>query len=340
MGKTEHRLPAVNPEIDLSICLVNVDSREMTLRCLRSIEENTHGIRYEIILVDNASTDGSAERIGREFPSVQMIRIPQLQGFSANSNAAIRRSVGRYVLLLNNDTSIGDDAFTGLVRFMDQQPACGAAGGRLRNPDGTLQFNSGRRRPNLFTYVCDQLLLKYAFPKSRLFGYEYLPYRCYFGPPLPVDVLSGACMLVRRKVLETVGLLDEGYILYFEDIEWSLRIGQAGWQLYYVPYVSITHYGDETISRVRTRGRIEEYKSAVRFFRTRLAAGPFRLAVIRLFRVVSLIERMVLYTFLALHPARRKIARENIRSCWQVIRWHLTQERQDLATTMPAPREG
>jgi GT2 family glycosyltransferase len=336
MDKTAERLPAVNPEIDLSICLVNVNSREMTLRCLRSIEEHTEGVPYEIILVDNASKDGSAEQIGREFPSVQIIRFAQLQGFSANSNAAIRRSVGRYVLLLNNDTSIGDDALTRLVRFLDQHPACGAAGGQLRNPDGTLQFNSGRRRPNLYTYVCDQLLLKYAFPKSRLFGYEYLPYRRYFGPPIPVDVLPGACMLVRREVLETVGLLDEGYVLYYEDIDWSLRIGQAGWQLYYVPHATITHYGDQTISRVRTRGRIEEYRSAVRFFRTRLAAGPFRLALIRLFRLVSLFERMFLYTFMALHPARRELARENVRSCWQVIRWHCTRERRERATATPS----
>ena len=335
--QVDNGLRPINPEVDLSICLVNVNARELTLQCLRSIYDYTSGIRFEVIVVDNASTDGSAEQIKRAFPSVQIIRVPQLQGFSSNSNLAIRQGVARYVLVLNNDTTIHDDAFTGLVTFMDEHPACGAAGCQLRNPDGTLQFVSARRKRNLYTYVCIQLLLQETFPKSRLFGREYLPYPQYFGPPIEVDVLSGACMVVRREVLETVGLLDEEYYLYCEDIDWSLRIKQAGWQIYYVPHISVTHLGNQTISKTRVRGRIEEYRSLVRYFRKFRAVGSITLAFIRLVRVISLLERMLLWGFLYLHPDKRETARQNIRACWEVIMWHFAREKQEIADISVVP---
>jgi hypothetical protein len=339
------------PSPDLSICLVNIDSAELTRACLRSIYQNAAGVHLEVILVDNsppqttpdyrdtgrfASRSNDTEQLVHEFTSVQVIRVPELQGFAANNNLAIRKSTGRYILLLNNDTIVQSNVLGGLVEFMDEHPECGAAGCQLRHPDGSLQFSSARNKPSLYSYLCAQFLLQPTFPRSRLLAPEYLPYPEYFGTPTRVDVLSGACMLVRRRAFEAVGLLDEHYYLFYEDVDWSLRLGQAGWQLYYLPHLSIIHIGGGTTARARAMARIEEHKSAVLYFLKFWSATPATLALVRLVRLVSLMERLLLFVSLSLWPQKREKARYLVRSCWEALRWHLTDERREIADLVSA----
>lgn len=227
--------------VDISICIVNSNSIGLLVPCLKSLRARTVGVTYEVIVVDNNSADGTVRTIRENFPWVTLVESKETLGYTPNMNNALRRAGGRYVGLLNDDTELVSDAFSQMVGFLDEHADYGATSPRLLNPDGTFQI--GPRGPSTFwTLACWELKLYRLFPKSRLLsGFEMT----YWDPTKPCDIqtMSGACIVVRRDVLGTVGLLDEHIVVGPDDCDISYRICAAGWRLHYAGDVAVIHHG-------------------------------------------------------------------------------------------------
>jgi len=260
---------------DLSICLLTREARALLRDCLHSIAEHTRAITYEIIVVDNGSRDGTRDMLHAEFPHVRVIANEQNAGFTRASNQAIRASAGRYVLLLNNDTLILPDAFDRLVAFADAHPEIGVVSPQVLNRDGTLQKQCRRSFATPWDLFCYFSGLATLFPRSRWFG-RYLMTYMPADATYPADAVSGSCMLIRRAVLDQIGLLDERFFAYQEDTDFCFRARQAGWQVYYFHEARIIHFGGQGGSRVEPyRSIIEWHKSYFRYYRKNLARRYF-----------------------------------------------------------------
>lgn len=227
----------------LSVIVCSYKVRELLRDCLNSIYQ-AGGIdagELEVIVVDNASGDGSVEMVHREFPTVRLIANEDNRGFSKANNQALRIARGRYLLLLNPDMVVLDDALALLTDFMDEHPAAGVCGGDGLSPELISQPQFTRAIPTPLVALYHFLGLDRFFPKSRRFGrYNYT-----FADRtkiLEVEAVSGSCMLVRRTAMEQVGLLDERFPMYAEDLDWCLRFSQADWKLYYVPAARFVHH--------------------------------------------------------------------------------------------------
>ncbi len=231
--------------MQLSVVLLSYNTCALTEQALHSVRAATEGIEAEIFVVDNASHDGSADMVERAFPDVHLLRNTSNTGFAAGNNVALRQVRGRYVLLLNTDTIVRVDTFRHLVDFMDRHPEAGAAGCKILNPDGTLQLDSRRGFPTPLAAFCKMSGLSRFFPNHLTIA----RYNMTFLDPeecAEVDVLSGSCMLVRKEAMDEVGLLDEDYFMYGEDIDWCYRIHRAGWKIFYTPSTEIVHFRGES----------------------------------------------------------------------------------------------
>ncbi len=262
---------------DLSIIIVNWNTRELLADCLESVvrsqESGVRGQRKEdltpdpcpliteVFVVDNASTDGSAAMVREQFPWVHLIENRENAGFARANNQGIAAATGRYVLLLNPDTEVHPGALAALVSFMDAQPQAGACGARLLNADGSLQpschpmLTPGREFWRLV--FLDRLWLRATYPVRH---WDAITSR-------RVEAIKGACLLLRRAALDHVGLLDESYFIYTEEVDLCYRLAQAGWELWYVPAAAITHYGEASSRQVAEAMYIQLYRSKVQFYR-------------------------------------------------------------------------
>jgi hypothetical protein len=289
---------------DLSISIVTGDNGAQALDCLRSLFAHAGGLSLEVFVLDNASGDGSAERIAASFPRVNLIRSSTRAGFATNHNTVMARCAGRYMMLLNDDTIIQPGALAALVGFMDQHAAAGAAGAALLNPAGTPQ-----RSFDIFPTPLYEALRPLSSCWRR---YPATPQQ-----PLAVDSVSGACMLVRRAVLSQVGLLDPDFDpLYSEEVEWCYRLKRAGWQVYHVPAARVVHLGSQTMNRLPLNRIDRLYEKKLLFFRkhgTPSSARQFKY----LLWAASLGKLSV---WSLLFPLKRRAAAAQIRTHWHVAR--------------------
>ncbi|OGC04017.1 hypothetical protein A2276_05310 [candidate division WOR-1 bacterium RIFOXYA12_FULL_43_27] len=223
---------------DLSIIIVNTNNKKILGECLASIYQNTLKVSFEIIVTDNGSIDGSQEMIKSDYPQVRLIENKENAGFIRASNQGLRTAKGRYRMLLNDDTITKDSAFDKMIDFMDQNPSIGALGPKLLNVDGTIQRQGG------------------------LFGKKfYLSQR-----PVPVDFVIGACLMVRKEVIDKVGLMDEKLFFYNDDLDWCMSIRKAGWKVYFYPDAEIVHYGGLSSKRVFNRRLfVEGFRGGIYF---------------------------------------------------------------------------
>ncbi|MBV9774121.1 MAG: glycosyltransferase family 2 protein [Gemmatimonadetes bacterium] len=238
--------PGARPDAsrpDLSVVIVNRNTRGLLHDCLHSIRRLPDPVRLELILVDNGSTDGSVEMVEEEFPDARLIRNPTNTGYAYPNNQGLSVSHGRYVLLLNSDTVLHPGALGRLVEFMDAHPEAGACGPALQYPDGSLQ-RSCYSLPSPRTYLSRMLALDELFPRSRVFGNQHLGFD--HRHTAPVEALLGAALLCRREVLETVGALDERFRIHYNDFDWCRRILDAGWRIYFVHDASVVHHSAAT----------------------------------------------------------------------------------------------
>jgi hypothetical protein len=264
---------AVNPGagLDLTICIVNWNTCADLRRALESVFARAGEARFEVIVVDNASADGSPAMVRREFPAVRLIMNRFNRGFAAANNEALRRARGRYRLLLNSDTIVHPGAFAELVKFTDAHPDAGAVGLRVLNPDGTLQY-SCRRFPRLATGLFRKVPLGRLIPDNR-WNREYLMSDWAHDTVREVDWVSGAAMCLRAEALAQVGLLDEEYFMYCEDVDWCYRARRAGWKIYYLPRAVVTHVVGRSTDLRPLRMVREFHRSMIRFYWKHYARG-------------------------------------------------------------------
>lgn len=226
---------------DVSIIIVNFNTRQLTLDCLASVYVSQTSYQYEVIVIDNASHDGSVEAIREVYPDVELIANQNNTGFAVANNQGMEVAKGRYILLLNSDTVIQPNTLHTMIYFMDRHPEMGASGCKVILPDGSLDKACKRGFPT------PSASFYYAFGISRLFPDrpKFNQYQLGHLSPddeYPVDCLVGAFMLVRRETIDQVGGLDETFFMYGEDIDWCYRIKEAGWGIFYYPRTYIVHY--------------------------------------------------------------------------------------------------
>jgi hypothetical protein len=262
--------------LDLAIVILNYNTAGLLRDCLHSLRESRHDLTVSVFVVDNASQDGSVALVQGEFPNVELIANPANIGFSAGNNVALRRlgfgedtggdvtKLPRYVLLLNPDTIVPPTALADMVRFMDDHPRVGVAGPRVRRPDGSLDRACRRSFPTPTVSFYRMVGLSRLFPKSRRFNaynLEYLPEDAVH----PVDSVVGAYMQLRAQTILDVGLLDERFFMYGEDLDWAKRIKDAGWEIWYNGAVEITHV-KEAASSQSAKARVDFYEAMWLFY--------------------------------------------------------------------------
>jgi len=248
----------------LTVIIVNYNVKSFLKTALISIYKGLQGIKSQIIVVDNCSADGSIEMLKNEFPQVELIANDSNLGFSKANNLAIARSESEYICLINPDTLIRENVFHICLEFMDANPETGAAGGRITNPDGTLQLACRRSIPTPWIAFTKFSGLGRIFPHSKLFGKYNLTYLDE-NSISEVEALSGSFMFVRKKTIEDVGLLDENFFMYGEDLDWCLRIKQEGWKIHYLPAAEIIHYKGKS-SQTRSLNSTFVFYNAMRIF--------------------------------------------------------------------------
>lgn len=265
---------------DLGVVILNWNTRDLLRKCLETVFASTAtdggAFTYHVVVVDNASTDGSADMVAAEFPQAQLIRNSDNIGYPAGNNVGLRalgfRNGGRananaprYALLLNPDTEVPPTAFYEMTRFMDGRPDVGVAGPKLILPDGSLDKAAKRGFPTPLVSLYHFAGLAKLFPNSRRFGRYNMT---FIGDDeeAEVDSVVGAYMQLRREAVEAVGLLDERFFMYAEDIDWAYRIQKAGWKIIYHPQVVVKHV-KRAASRQSQRAQTEFWRAMLLFYR-------------------------------------------------------------------------
>jgi N-acetylglucosaminyl-diphospho-decaprenol L-rhamnosyltransferase len=281
---------------DLAVVVVNHDAGPHLDRCLRSVLGAAGGLALEVVVVDNASTDGS-ERAAAAVPGVRLIANPDNRGFSAAANQGIRATRAPWVFLLNPDAEVRAGTLAALVERAERDPRVAVVGPLLRNADGTV-YPSGRRVPSLVEAVGHAFLSPFwpGNPFTRRYRIEDWDRRTEREVPW----VSGAAMLLRREAVEEVGLLDEGYFLYFEELDLCTRLRERGWRVLFTPVLEVLHEGGVSTGRSR-RTHLIHSRSAYRYFAKHRARG-WRRALLPLARA-ALRARAEL---VALRDARRR----------------------------------
>jgi N-acetylglucosaminyl-diphospho-decaprenol L-rhamnosyltransferase len=306
--------------IDLTVVIVNWNVRDLLRRCLQSIEAEASqafgGFALEIVVVDNASTDGSVEMVRAEFPNVRLIANDKNRGFTVANNQGLALGQGRYLLLLNPDTEVTGGALATMVRSMDGHPEIGALGPQLRYPDGSLQ-SSRRRFPTFATALVESTVVQEWWGDNRVL-------RRYYMADTPddaiqsVDWLVGACLLVRRQAYEQVGGLDEDFFMYSEEMDWCRRIKDAGWLVVYLPTATVVHHEGRSSEQVIPARHIHFQSSKVRYFRKH--HGSFQAEVLRWFLLSTYVYQLGREGLKWLVGHKRPLRAERVRAYRQVLR--------------------
>jgi len=319
-------------KIDLSIVIVNWNVRDLLRQCLHSIlneadpvpdhpgvwslrSEEVAACRFEIIVVDSASSDDSVDMLRQEYPNVRLYASESNLGYAGGNNLGIRESQGQHVLLLNPDTKVVGDALSTMTTYLEAHPGVGALGPQLRYADGNIQ-PSRRRFPSLGTALIESTFLQKWFP-------NHLVLHRYYVLDLPDDAISqvdwvnGSCILVRREVIEQVGLLDDAYFMYSEELDWQKRMRAAGWQIVYLPTAQVIHYEGKSSEQVRALTHIRFSRSKVRYFHKH--NGSFAGWVVRVWLLLNYVYEWAVEALKWAVGHKRELRRERMRAYCQVL---------------------
>jgi GT2 family glycosyltransferase len=304
--------------VDLTVIIVSWNVRGLLRRCLCSLIPALAPLKRgsEIIVVDNASTDGSPEVVASEFPGVQLILNAENRGFTAANNQGLAVSQGRTLLLLNPDTEVLGEALATMVEYMEAHPQVGALGPQLRCPDGSLQ-SSRRRFPTLATALVESTVIQERWHDNRILRRYYMA-DTPDDAVQPVDWVVGACVMVRRETFEEVGGLDEGYFMYSEEMDWCHRIKDAGWEVIYLPTATVIHHEGKSSEQVVPARHIYFQSSKVRYFRK--VHGPVQGELVRAFLLATYLYQVVREGLKWLVGHKRPLRAERVRAYWQVLR--------------------
>ena len=307
-----------NPMV--SVIIVSWNTRDILLQCLASL--NAEACRYpmEVIVVDNASSDGSADAVATSYPQVRLIRNTENSGFAKANNQGICVSTGRYLCLVNSDVKVLPHCITRLVDFCETHQGVGMAGPRIIGGDGKLQ-RSCRGFPTVWNMFCRALALDTIFPKLKLFtGYALL--HSPQETPGPVDILTGCFWLVRREALEQVGGLDESFFMYGEDMDWCKRFWLQGWHLMFIPEAEAIHYGGASSSNAPVRFYIERQRADLQYWKKHHSAIG-----VACFFAISCLHQLLRATGYSvaglLRPKGRETSRSKVNRSVACLKWLL-----------------
>lgn len=305
--KPEVRKRSETSVVDMSIVLVCWNNKAYLDPCLKSLFEGGLRSSFDVVVVDNGSTDGSQQMLGEKYPQVKLIQNTGNVGLGKASNQGIEATTGRYVLLLNNDTLVNGPALDVLVEFLDGHPEAGAAAGKLLNPDGS--FQSGYAP---FSTLLEEFLIATHIGELLWTGYPS------YGDSNEIRAtgwMSSACLLVRRAALDRIGLLDESYFIYGDEADLQYRLNKAGWKVYFLPNSSIVHFGGRSMDRWKRRKMV--YRGKMMFYQKNY--GFVSTLLLRtLFFVMSLLKLLVWCIGFFL-PNRNAQAKKELRSNLDVL---------------------
>ncbi|MGA2285184.1 MAG: glycosyltransferase family 2 protein [Dehalococcoidia bacterium] len=252
--------------MDISIVIVSYNGREHLRRCLASLLAHPPAAEREVIVVDNDSADGSADMVAPDFPGVRLLRMRRNLGFAAGANRGIREATGEALVLLNPDSEIEVDPFAPMLAYLREHVEAGIVAPRLLNPDGSLQL-SCRRFPTFSVALFNRYsLFTRLFPHNR-YSRQYLLSDWQHDSISEVDWVSGACLMVRRSLLEPIGLLDEGYFMYIEDVDLCQRVHRAGAKVVYYPAVSVIHHIGQSSRTLPSRSIVARHRSMWHYYK-------------------------------------------------------------------------
>ncbi|OGO26632.1 MAG: hypothetical protein A2W33_06850 [Chloroflexi bacterium RBG_16_52_11] len=295
----------------LSVIIVSWNTRNLLENCLDSILTNPPASPFEIWVVDNASTDESPRMVRERYPQVRLVENPENVGFARANNEAIQRCVGKYVLMLNPDTLAESRELETLVDFLDKHPKAGAAGAKVLMPDGSLQISS-HPRPTLSRELWRMFHLDTLLPYA-----EYPLTKWETNQAQEVDALMGACLMLRKEVLDQVGYLDEDFFIYSEEVDLCHRIQRAGWHLYWVPQAQVVHFGGQSTQQVPKEMFLNLYQSKIKYFRKQYGSLTAQIYVMIL--MIAALSRIILAPFVFFEQSSRRRKHLALVDCY----WHL-----------------
>lgn len=303
--------PEIDQRFDMSVILVCWNNKSYLDPCLQSLYESHLKSAFDVVVVDNGSTDGSLEMLREKFPEVLIIENGHNVGLSKASNQGIEATSGKYILLLNNDTIVNKAALDSMVDYLNEYKEAAAVGGKLLNGDGSFQGGYAK-----FSTLKEEFLIATGL------GYLFAPgYPSHYDAdrPLQVGWLSSACLLIRRAALDKIGLLDEQYFIYGDEADLQYRLKEAGWQVIYLPEATTIHFGGRSMNRWKRRKMV--YRGKMLFYSKNYK--KWRTFILRvLFGVISVLKAIV-WSFLYLAPKWRERAGKELRSNRDVIKLSL-----------------
>jgi GT2 family glycosyltransferase len=299
---------------DITVVIVNWNTKELLLECLSRIYETLDSPAYEVFVVDNASVDGSVAAVRKRYPGVNLIVNPKNFGYAAACNQALRQMKGRYALLLNTDALPEKGAVKHLFDFMEKTPSAGMACAQLLHSDGRCQ-NSVAPFPSWVMLLTNEGILRALFP-SRFTGKRRAE-----TDPVEVDSCIGACMIVRKSAMDAVGLLDERYFFFFEETDWALRMHGAGWKIFFVPKAEVIHRQGQSVG-FGVESRKLFYRARYAYFQKWYPQGFLAIYAVVFFRLLVNAVLTALGVFLTLGLAGG--LRRRLGVYLKLIAWHLT----------------
>jgi N-acetylglucosaminyl-diphospho-decaprenol L-rhamnosyltransferase len=286
---------------DLAVVIVSYNVEGLLRACLRSLPAAADGLAYAVFVVDNASADGTVEMVRREFPDADLTANVENAGFARANNLALARADARYYLLLNPDTGPEPGSLRKLAAFMDAHPEAGACGPMLLNSDGSLQRNGAKFPTLLRDFLAVTGLRRLAMRRYELalgYGREDFDMLC------EVDQVSGACLLVRGETMRQVGLLDERFFMFYEEVDWCYRIKRAGWKVYYVPEARVKHHWMGSVRQVSKQMTSRLFRSQLLYYRK--TSGPLTVLGVRAVMALGLLKNHLLHAGVAVKRALRR----------------------------------
>lgn len=298
--------------VDLSIIIVSWNVADLLSACLDSIRAS---LSTEIIVVDSASSDGTPDMLRTRYPDVKLLAQTENVGFTRGNNIGLQAAQGRYLLLLNPDTEVIGDALEQMVAYLDAHPEVGIVGPHTLNSDGSHQ-STRRRFPTLAVGVFESTWMQGYAPQGLLDR--------YYVRDLPddgtyeVDWVQGSALMARREVYQQIGGLDEGFIMYSEELDWCKRAKQAGWRVVYLGHAKITHHGGKSSEQAGGRRHIHFQQSKLRYFRK--YHGALAAQALRLFLLASYGLQLAQEWLKGALGHKRALRQERVRAYWQVLR--------------------
>ena len=303
----------------ISVIIVSWNAKLYLLDCLHSLSGNAASQHsMEIIVVDYASSDGSPEAVCQQFPDVRLIRNNDNFGFAKANNIGIGISHGEYICLINSDVVVKEGCFDNMIAYMDDHPEIGILGPRILDKHGNIQ-RSCMGFPTVWNTLSRALALDTLFPGSRLFGGQLMTFWAH-DSIMPVDVINGCFWMVRRSALAQVGLLDERFFIYAEDVDWCKRFNETGWQVVFFPDSQAVHFGGASSANSPVRFILERYKADLQYWRKHHSL-PARIAFFLSLWIHNMVRMAGEAVKYIVKPSHRKQAASNFERSLACLKW-------------------